>query len=82
MRPTYVSPVQKKLEAKINIALSILLFLFPFLVIWVFWFATGMAFSTQTVFNSNWYWTATVLYEIIFFPPIAFALWDNNRKRK
>ena len=63
--------------AKINIALTVLTFLFPFLIVWIFWFATGMAFNTQLVFNSGVYWFFVGVYEVIAFPLITAGIWDK-----
>jgi hypothetical protein len=81
MRPTYVSPARRKTEVRVNIILTMLLFLFPFIVIWVFWFATGMAFETRPIFNSGMYWFVTGIYEIMLFPPILIAIWDKGNRK-
>jgi uncharacterized membrane protein len=85
MGPKYVpnklnSHKHRKLEVRVNLTLMTICFLLPFLLVWVFWFASGLGFSTQAVFNSFAYWTWVVFYELTAFPYLTGLIWRPTKR--
>jgi hypothetical protein len=74
----------RKLVARINILLSLTVVFFPFLLIWSIWLFTGFAFSPTAIFQSDEFWSGTIVYQFIFGWCAVVAIWDSpkpiNRK--
>lgn len=78
MRPRITSK-QRKLEVKVNITLTLLTFLLPFLTLWTVWFAAACRFDINLVLNSSAFWLAVILYELTLFPQATALLWRTRK---
>jgi hypothetical protein len=56
---------------------AIIAFIAPFLVIWTAFVFTGFAFTPKDVFTNDLFWTFSVVYWVIFYPILLFAIFDN-----
>lgn len=56
---------------------AIIAFIAPFIVVWMAFICTGFAFTPKDVFTNDLFWTFSVVYWVIFYPILLFAIFDN-----
>lgn len=67
------------MKAKINFALTILFLNLPFILVWMFYIATGFAFSPkEDVFNTHTFWGFSTIYWLVFVGGILPAIWYDE----
>ena len=69
------------MKAKINFALTILFLNLPFILTWMFYIATGFAFSPKIdVFNTDTFWGFSIMYWFVFVGGILPAIWHDEEE--
>lgn len=69
------------MKAKINFALTIFFLNLPFILVWMFYIATGFAFSPkEDVFNSHTFWGFSIMYWLVFVGGILPAIWHDEEE--
>lgn len=67
------------MESKVKFGLTIFFANLPFILIWMFYVATGFAFNPkEDVFNTHIFWTISFLYWIVFVGGILQAIWSEE----
>jgi hypothetical protein len=67
------------MESKVKFGLTIFFANLPFILIWMFYVATGFAFSPkEDVFNTYTFWGISCIYWFVFVGGILGAIWSEE----
>lgn len=66
-----------KSQFKINLILTIVFGIMPFLLVWIAFFMTFFAFSSVDVFTSPAFWGMSCIYWFIYVCAAVPAIWDK-----